>query len=105
MGTYKVDICGVNTSKLPILKEAEKEEKARRAGCTRAAAGGGLRAGAGTHCFAPGKAQALCPKTHRPRKRLPQYGQRPAAGHAFREIRTAGLPQVAGGLLQPQIQL
>ena len=26
MGTYKVDICGVNTSKLPILKEAEKEE-------------------------------------------------------------------------------
>ena len=26
MGAYKVDICGVNTSKLPILKEAEKEE-------------------------------------------------------------------------------
>ena len=26
MGTYKVDICGVNTSKLPILKESEKEE-------------------------------------------------------------------------------
>jgi len=26
MGTYKVDICGVNTSKLPILKEAKKEE-------------------------------------------------------------------------------
>ena len=25
MGTYKVDICGVNTSKLPILKEDEKE--------------------------------------------------------------------------------
>lgn len=25
MGTYKVDICGVNTSKLPILKEEEKE--------------------------------------------------------------------------------
>ena len=26
MGTYKVDICGVNTAKLPILKESEKEE-------------------------------------------------------------------------------
>ena len=26
MGAYKVDICGVNTSKLPILKESEKEE-------------------------------------------------------------------------------
>ena len=26
MSTYKVDICGVNTSKLPILKESEKEE-------------------------------------------------------------------------------
>ena len=26
MGTYKVDICGVNTAKLPILKEEEKEE-------------------------------------------------------------------------------
>lgn len=26
MGTYKVDICGVNTAKLPILKEDEKEE-------------------------------------------------------------------------------
>ena len=26
MSTYKVDICGVNTSKLPILKEEEKEE-------------------------------------------------------------------------------
>ena len=25
MGAYKVDICGVNTSKLPILKEEEKE--------------------------------------------------------------------------------
>lgn len=25
MGTYKVDICGVNTAKLPILKEEEKE--------------------------------------------------------------------------------
>ncbi|MBR5566366.1 MAG: RNA polymerase sporulation sigma factor SigG [Roseburia sp.] len=30
MGTYKVDICGVNTSKLPILKEAEKEELFKR---------------------------------------------------------------------------
>ncbi|MBR4026661.1 MAG: sigma-70 family RNA polymerase sigma factor, partial [Lachnospiraceae bacterium] len=26
MGTYKVDICGVNTAKLPILSEKEKEE-------------------------------------------------------------------------------
>ena len=26
MSTYKVDICGVNTSKLPVLKEEEKEE-------------------------------------------------------------------------------
>lgn len=26
MGAYKVDICGVNTSKLPILKESEKKE-------------------------------------------------------------------------------
>lgn len=26
MSTYKVEICGVNTAKLPILKEAEKEE-------------------------------------------------------------------------------
>ena len=26
MSTYKVEICGVNTSKLPILKEEEKEE-------------------------------------------------------------------------------
>ena len=26
MGAYKVDICGVNTAKLPILKEDEKEE-------------------------------------------------------------------------------
>ena len=30
MGTYKVDICGVNTSKLPILKEEEKEELFKR---------------------------------------------------------------------------
>ena len=30
MGAYKVDICGVNTSKLPILKEAEKEELFQR---------------------------------------------------------------------------
>ena len=30
MGTYKVDICGVNTSKLPILKESEKEELFKR---------------------------------------------------------------------------
>ena len=30
MGTYKVDICGGNTSKLPILKEAEKEELFKR---------------------------------------------------------------------------
>ena len=30
MGTYKVDICGVNTAKLPILKEEEKEELFRR---------------------------------------------------------------------------
>ena len=26
MSTYKVEICGVNTAKLPVLKEAEKEE-------------------------------------------------------------------------------
>ena len=26
MVSYKVEICGVNTSKLPILKEEEKEE-------------------------------------------------------------------------------
>jgi RNA polymerase sporulation-specific sigma factor len=26
MSTYKVEICGVNTAKLPILKESEKEE-------------------------------------------------------------------------------
>jgi RNA polymerase sporulation-specific sigma factor len=26
MGTYKVDICGVNTAKLPILKEEDKED-------------------------------------------------------------------------------
>lgn len=26
MAVYKVEICGVNTSKLPILKEEEKEE-------------------------------------------------------------------------------
>ena len=30
MGTYKVDICGVNTAKLPILKEEEKEELFQR---------------------------------------------------------------------------
>ena len=30
MGAYKVDICGVNTAKLPILKEEEKEELFRR---------------------------------------------------------------------------
>lgn len=30
MGTYKVDICGVNTSKLPILKEEEKEALFKR---------------------------------------------------------------------------
>ena len=30
MGTYKVDICGVNTAKLPILKENEKEELFKR---------------------------------------------------------------------------
>lgn len=30
MGTYKVDICGVNTAKLPILKEEEKEELFKR---------------------------------------------------------------------------
>ena len=26
MAAYKVEICGVNTAKLPILKESEKEE-------------------------------------------------------------------------------
>ena len=26
MASYKVEICGVNTSKLPLLKNAEKEE-------------------------------------------------------------------------------
>ena len=26
MATYKVEICGVNTAKLPILKDNEKEE-------------------------------------------------------------------------------
>ena len=26
MSTYKVEICGVNTAQLPILKEEEKEE-------------------------------------------------------------------------------
>ena len=26
MVSYKVEICGVNTSKLPMLKESEKEE-------------------------------------------------------------------------------
>ena len=30
MSTYKVEICGVNTSKLPILKEEEKEELFKR---------------------------------------------------------------------------
>ncbi len=30
MAAYKVEICGVNTSKLPILKEEEKEELFRR---------------------------------------------------------------------------
>lgn len=30
MSSYKVEICGVNTSKLPILKEAEKEELFKR---------------------------------------------------------------------------
>ena len=30
MGTYKVDISGVNTAKLPILKDEEKEELFRR---------------------------------------------------------------------------
>lgn len=30
MGAYKVDICGVNTSKLPILKEEEKEALFKR---------------------------------------------------------------------------
>ena len=27
MAGYKVEICGVNTAKLPVLKEQEKEEK------------------------------------------------------------------------------
>ena len=26
MSTYKVEICGVNTAQLPILKEEEKDE-------------------------------------------------------------------------------
>ena len=30
MGTYKVDICGVNTAKLPILKEEDKAELFRK---------------------------------------------------------------------------
>lgn len=30
MSTYKVEICGVNTSKLPVLKEEEKEELFKR---------------------------------------------------------------------------
>ena len=30
MSTYKVDICGVNTAKLPVLKEEEKEELFKR---------------------------------------------------------------------------
>ncbi len=38
MAAYKVEICGVNTAKLPILKESEKEElfakiKQGRHGC------------------------------------------------------------------------
>ena len=40
MSTYKVEICGVNTAQLPILKEEEKEElfkkiKSRRQGIQR----------------------------------------------------------------------
>ena len=27
MALYKVEICGVNTAKLPLLKEEEKEER------------------------------------------------------------------------------
>ena len=27
MSVYKVDICGVTTSKLPVLKDDEKEEE------------------------------------------------------------------------------
>ena len=30
MSSYKVEICGVNTSKLPVLKEEEKEELFKR---------------------------------------------------------------------------
>lgn len=30
MAVYKVDICGINTSKLPLLKNEEKEELFRR---------------------------------------------------------------------------
>ena len=30
MAVYKVEICGVNTSKLPILKEEEKEALFKR---------------------------------------------------------------------------
>ena len=30
MSAYKVDLCGVNTAKLPLLKEEEKEELIRR---------------------------------------------------------------------------
>ena len=28
MAVYKVEICGVNTAKLPVLKESEKEGEA-----------------------------------------------------------------------------
>ena len=30
MAVYKVEICGVNTAKLPVLKESEKEELFKR---------------------------------------------------------------------------
>ncbi|HKL98660.1 MAG TPA: RNA polymerase sigma-G factor, partial [Mobilitalea sp.] len=30
MALYKVEICGVNTSKLPLLKNSEKEELFQR---------------------------------------------------------------------------
>ena len=30
MAAYKVEICGVNTAKLPILKESEKEDVYKR---------------------------------------------------------------------------
>ena len=39
MSTYKVEICGVNTAQLPILKEEEKmtfqKDKSRRQGIQR----------------------------------------------------------------------